>query len=293
MMMGTQLLKDKVAVVTGGGRGIGRAIAMSLAEEGSKVVVNAFSPDAGSADKTVKDILDKGGRAVAWYGDIAEFEVAEKLIQTAVDNFGGMHILVNNAGMSGSCLPWDMSEQEWDRMIKVHLYGTFNCTRHACHKMMEQRWGRIVNCTSGSWLSRAGACHYAAAKAGIVGFTRAIAMDLEEYGVTCNAYHPYAKTDLMGPQTIYTVEQRYKQGKINKEEYEWQRNPPSPDSVGPFVAYLASEQAAGVNGKVFYVSGGKVALYTEPVRKKTIFKEEGYWSPEELIEQFPSLMSDD
>ena len=168
-------------------------------------------------------------------------------------------------------MPWEMSEEEWDRMISIHLKGTINCTRHVCSLMKEQIWGRIINCTSGSWISRSGGCHYAAAKAGIVGFTRAIAMDMDEYGVTCNAYHPYAKTDLLGTHVSYLVEQRFNLGKIDREEYEWQLNPPGPEGVGPFVVYLASEEAAGLNGKIFYVSGGKIALYSEPERKKTIF----------------------
>lgn len=291
--MGKGLLQDKVAVVTGGGRGIGKAIALSLAEEGAKVLVNALRPGAGTADITVQEIHQMGGQALAFYGDISDFEQARKLIQTAVGNFGGVHVLVNNAGISGSGMPWDMSEKDWDRMMNVHLKSTFNCTRHGCGLMKEQGWGRIINCTSGSWISRAGACHYAAAKAGIVGFTRAVAMDMGEYGVTCNAYHPFAKTDLLGPQTVFTVEQRFKLGKIDREEYEWQRNPPGPEGVGSLIAFLATDQAAHINGKIFYVSGGKVALYAEPQRKKAILKKQGIWSVDELIEQMPQLFENE
>jgi 3-oxoacyl-[acyl-carrier protein] reductase len=197
---------------------------------------------------------------------------------------------VNNAGVSGGkVMAWEITPDQWDEMIAIHLRGTFNCTRHVCPLMKAQQWGRIINCTSGSWISRAGGCHYAAAKAGIVGFTRAIAMDMAEFRVTCNAYHPFAKTDMLGPQMAYLVEQRYKQGKIDREEYEWQANPPGPEGVGPFVAYLASEDAAGINGKIFYVSGGKVALYSEPERKRTIFKKEGIWSAPELQSEIPRL----
>lgn len=285
-------LQGKVAIVTGAGRGIGRAIALSLAAEGSRVVVNALRPGAGTADLTVEKIHQMGGQAVAFYGDVSAFDLARRLIGTALDKFGSIHILVNNAGISGRGMPWEMAEEDWDRMMNVHLKSTFNCTRHVCNLMKEQRWGRIINCTSESWIRRAGACHYAAAKAGIVGFTRAIAMDMGEYGVTCNAYHPYAKTDMLGPQTTFTVERRYQLGMIDKEEYEWQKKPPGPEGVGPFVAYLATDQAAHINGKIFYVSGGKVGLYSEPVRKKMI-KKEGIWSVEELIGQIPSLISDE
>jgi NAD(P)-dependent dehydrogenase (short-subunit alcohol dehydrogenase family) len=289
--MSESLLKGKVAVVTGGGRGIGKAIAIAAAKAGAKVVVNAVNQKAGHGGNTVNEIILMGGQAVVGYGDVSDFEQSKELIQTALSNFGRIDILVNNAGISGGKrMPWEMSEEEWDRMISIHLKGTFNCTRQVCSLMKEQRWGRIINCTSGSWISRSGGCHYAAAKAGIVGFTRAVAMDMVEYGVTCNAYHPFAKTDMLGDQMASLVEKRFKLGKIDREEYEWQLKPPGPEGVGPFVVYLASEEAAGINGKIFYVSGGKIAVYSEPERKKTIFKKEGIWTVEELREQGPKLL---
>lgn len=290
-MHGESLL-NKVAVVTGGGRGIGRAIALSLAREGARVVVNALRPATGSAEKTARDIVGTGREARSHYGDVGNFDVACELIDVAVRGFGRVDILVNNAGMAGSGMPWDITEADWDRMIDSHLKGAFNCTRHVAGFMKAQCWGRIINCTSGSWISRAGACHYAAAKAGIVGFTRAIAMDLAAYGVTCNAFHPYAKTELMGPQTLYTVTERYRQGKIDREEYEWQSNPPGPEGVGPLISYLASPAAEAITGKVFYVSGGKVAIYSEPVRLRTIHKTDSIWSVAELAERMPSLVAE-
>lgn len=284
------LLAGKVAVVTGGGRGIGREIALSLAREGASVVVNALRPASGSAQATASDIARMGAGSLAHYGDVADFGIARELVDMAVRGFGSVDILVHNAGISGSGMPWDISEADWDRMIAVHLKAAFNCTRHVAPLMMERRWGRIIHCTSGSWINRAGACHYAAAKAGIVGLTRGVAMDMAPYGVTCNAYHPLAKTDMTGPQTYYTIEQRFKQGKIDREEYEWQKNLPGPEGVGPLVAYLATPQAAGITGKVFYVSGGKVALYSEPVRARTIHKPGDIWSVAELAERMPALM---
>ncbi len=284
-----KFLRDRVAVVTGARRGIGRIIALSLAKEGAKVVVNDIEAVDRRAEETVREIIDLGGSAIFHCGDVSNFEQARKLIGIAVEKFGRIDILVNNAGIAGHGMPWDISENDWDRMIDVHLKGTFNCTRHASGRMRDQKWGRIINCTSGSWVSRAGACHYAAAKSGIVGFTRAVAMDMGEHRVTCNAYHPYARTDMTGPQSVIMVETRFKLGKIDKEEYEWQRNPPGPEGIGPFVCYLASEAAAGVNGKIFYVSGGKIGIYPDPVRKKTILKEAGYWEVKELIEIMPQL----
>ena len=290
--MGEGPLGGKVAIVTGAGRGIGREIALSLAREGAHVVAGALRAAAGFAEATARDITGMGGTALAHYGDVADFEVARELVEAAIRAFGRVDILVNNAGISGSGMPWDLSEADWDRMIAIHLKGTFNCTRHVAGHMKEQGWGRIINCTSGSWISRAGACHYAAAKAGIVGFTRAIAMDMASCGVTCNAYHPFAKTDLLGPQTRYTVEQRFRQGKIDREEFEWQSSPPGPEGVGPVIAYLASPAAAGITGKVFYVSGGKLAIYSEPVRRRTIHKAGAIWSVAELVERVPGLLEE-
>ena len=289
--MADMILRDKVSVVTGAGRGIGRAIAQSLAAEGSKVVVNALRQSDGYADATAKDIISEGGQAIACYADVSDFEQAKKLVQAAIDAYGKIDILVNNAGITGWRMPWDMPEEDWDKVISVNLKGTFNCTRHACGLMKEQRRGRIINCTSGSWIRRAGACHYAAAKAGIVGFTRAVAIDMAEFGVTCNAYAPYARTDMSSPRTLQMFEQTYKLGKIDREEYEWGMNPPGPEGVGPLIAFLASDRSSSISGKVFYVSGGKIALYSEPVRRKTIFKKEGIWSVSELMDQVPGLLS--
>lgn len=282
-----KLLKDKVAVVTGSGRGIGRAIALSLAAEGAKVVVNGRDREGGHADATAQKAREGGGEAIAYYADVSNFEQAGKLIQSAVDAFGRVDILVNNAGITGWKMPWEMVEEDWDKVVNISLKGTFNCTRHACGLMKEQKWGRIINCTSESWISRAGACHYAAAKAGIVGFTRAVAIDLSPYGVTCNAYAPYAKTDMSSPRTLALFETKFKLGKMNREEYEWGINPPGPEGIGPLIAYLASDQASYINGKVFYASGGKIALYSEPVKVKTILKKQGIWSVQELREQIP------
>jgi NAD(P)-dependent dehydrogenase (short-subunit alcohol dehydrogenase family) len=285
--MSEKPLKCKVALVTGAGRGIGKAIATSLAAEGSKVVVNARNHEGGHAEATAREIREAGGRAIAHYADVTDFEQARKLTQAALDAFGKLDILVNNAGVTGWKMPWEMSEEDWDKVISVSLKGTFNCTRHACGFMKEQRCGRIINCTSESWISRAAACHYAAAKAGVVGFTRAVAIDLAPYGVTCNAYAPYAKTDISGPRTIALIETKYKLGKISREDYEWGINPPGPEGIGPLIAYLASDQASYINGKVFYASGGKIALFSEPVKVKTILKKLGIWSVQELAEEIP------
>lgn len=292
--MNSSLLKDRVAIVTGSGKGIGRAIALSLAKEGAKVVTNSRRPGTagGDAEGTARKIEEIGGQAVAHYGDVSDFEQARKLIQTVLDNFGSIHILVNNAGVfGGKVAPWEMSETEWDRIISIHLKGTFNCTRHVCGIMKKQGSGRIINCTSGAWIGRSGGCHYAAAKAGIVGFTQAIARQMGGCGVTSNAYHPYAKTKMLGRDAFFMIEERFRLGEIDKEEYEWQLNPPSPDAVGPLITYLCSDESGSITGKVFYVSGGKIAIYSEPERKQMIIKREGYWTINELREEMPRLIN--
>jgi len=260
---------------------------LSLAAEGSKVVVNARNREGGHADAAAQKIREAGGQAIAHYADVADFKQAGDLIRAANDAFGKVDILVNNAGITGWKMPWDMTEEDWDRVVSISLKGTFNCTRHACGAMKERGWGRIINCTSESWIARSAACHYAAAKAGIVGFTRAVAIDLGAFGVTCNAYAPYAKTDMSSPRTIEMIESRYKLGKMSREDYEWGINPPGPEGIGPLIAYLASNHASYINGKVFYASGGKIALYSEPARVKTILKKQGIWSVQELKEQIP------
>ncbi|MFC1929753.1 SDR family NAD(P)-dependent oxidoreductase [Chloroflexota bacterium] len=287
-------LKNRVAIVTGSGRGIGKEIALALAREGARVVVNDLKPGipGGDADTTTKEIVDMGGQATAFYCDVANFEKTKKLIQTAIDSFGRIDILVNNAGILMPRMIWDMSEEDWDKVINVHLKGSFNCIRHASVLMKNNKWGRMINSTSGSWLGTPGMCNYGSAKAGIVGLTRSVARDLGRYGVTCNAFHPMALTRLVvGPGTSDILEQRYKIGQITKEQYERAKRSPMPpaEAVGPLVTYLASQEASNINGQVFYVAGGHIAIYSEPVRKYSIHKssELGLWTLEELEEQIP------
>ena len=148
-------LKDRVAIVTGSGQGIGRAIAVALAEEGAMVVTNNRRPDTpgGDAETTAKQITDMGGQAVPFFGSVSDFELAGKLIQAAVDKFGRLDILVNNAGTDRPHMVWNMTEEEWDICVDSFLKGTFNCTRFACGVMREQKWGRIMNTTSTAWLA--------------------------------------------------------------------------------------------------------------------------------------------
>ena len=286
-------LKDKVAIVTGSGQGIGSAIALALAQEGAKVVTNnrRQGTEGGDAETAARQITDIGGQAVPFFGSVSDFETAGKLIQTAVDKFGRLDILVNNAGADRPHMIWNMTEEEWDISVDSYLKGAFNCSRFACGLMREQKWGRIINTTSTAWLGTVGHCNYGAAKAGIVGLTRAVARETGRYGVTCNAYAPTASTRFSASEEIQEgFKKRYESGLMTKERYEELTNLPDPMTLTPFLVYLCTDEAADINGQVFDVTGGNIAIYSEPVKLKSIDKKEGLWTIEELIEQVPKVL---
>ena len=292
-------LKGKAAVVTGAGRGIGRGVALALAEEGAKVVVNDLGGavdgsgiSQAPADEVVAEIRQKGGEAVANYNSVAEYDEAEKIIKACVDNFGKIDILVNNAGILRDRMIFNMTPEEWDTVIKVHLYGTFNCTRHACVYMRQQRSGRIISMSSSSGLiGNPGQANYGAAKAGIAGFTRVVARDLGRYGITANAIGPGAMTRMVqgvpdsarqkkAAAGIATATTSRPIGTIAKE----------PEDVAPIVVYLCTDAASDVNGQVFGASGGRIALHTHPVEIRSIHKI-GRWTLDELEEIAPQSIT--
>jgi len=286
-------LTGKVAVITGSGQGIGRAIALAMAREGAGVVTNSRKPGTagGDAESTANAIMDEHGQAVAFYGDVSKYAEAEKLIKMAIDRFGRIDILVNNAGADAPHMIWNMTEEEWDLALNSYLKGTFNTSRFACALMREQKWGRIINTTSTAWLGTVGHCNYGAAKAGIVGLTRSVAREMGRYGVTCNAYAPTASTRFSAsPEIQAGFKKRFEAGLMTKERYEELSNLPAPETVTPFLVYLCTEAAADINGQVFDVTGGSVARYSEPVKIKEIKKEHGVWTVEELIAQVPGLL---
>jgi len=274
------ILKDKVAVITGSGRGIGRGIAKLMAEEGAKVVVNDLGgagdgtgSSRGPADEVVEEIRAAGGTAVANYDSVATVEGGQRIIQTALDNFGRLDIVVNNAGILRDRMIFNMTEEEWDAVIAVHLKGHFCVTKPASIIFRQQRSGRIINFSSTSGLiGNAGQANYGAAKAGIAGFTRVIARDLGKYGVTANVIAPAAATRLVATIPGVSLDSL-----------------PHPDDVAPMVVFLASDDAANVNGQTFYVSGGIISLYSNPGPVKTITKN-GRWTAEEIARIFPSTL---
>ena len=240
---------DKVAVVTGGSRGIGRAIALRLAQGGAKVVVN-YRSNEEAADEVVAQIKAAGGEAVPVQADVSQVADAQALVNAAKEAFGRIDILVNNAGTTRDTLLLRMSEDDWDIVIDTNLKGTFNCIKAVSRLMMRQRYGRIVNVASVAGLSgNAGQANYASAKAGVIGLTKTVAKELGGRQITCNAIAPgLVPTDLTAdlPQDMVDLAVgRTPLGRIGTVE-----------DMAAAVAYLASEEAGFVTGQVLAVDGG-------------------------------------
>jgi NAD(P)-dependent dehydrogenase (short-subunit alcohol dehydrogenase family) len=290
----SDLCKDRVAIVTGAGRGIGRGYALSLAEAGARVVVNDLGgardgtgADVGPAQQVVDEIKAMGGDAIVNGDDVSDFDAAGRMIQSAIDQWGRLDVVVNNAGILRDRMLTNMTEAEWDAVIKVHLKGTFAPAHHAAKywreraKAGETNDARLINTTSVSGIfGNPGQTNYGAAKAGIAGFTIIAAQELGRYGVTVNAISPGALTRLT--EDLNPNRPEPKPGEFN---------PGDPDNIAPLCTWLASPESHNVTGRVFIVGGGTISVAEGWRRGPTIDKGDR-WDPTELAPVVEKLVAD-
>ena len=243
-------LENRIAVVTGGGRGIGRAIAHELARRGAAVIVN----DKSGESVVCSEIQDAGGKAGCFKADVSDFGEAQGLIKYTLDTFGDLHILVNNAGITRDGLILTMSEQDWDSVLAVNLKGTFNCSKAAVKHMIRKRYGRIICIASvAGQMGNAGQTNYASSKAGMIGFAKSLAREVASRNITVNALAPgFVDTDIlkaMAPETLEAAVKMVPLGRKGKQE-----------KIAYAAAFLASDQAAYITGQVLEVDGGMAMM---------------------------------
>lgn len=288
-----RLLEGKVAVVTGAGRGIGRAHAMRLASYGARVVVNdpgvatdGSPTEERPAEEVVGEIVGAGGEAVADTNDISAYEGGAGAVQRALDTWGELHVLVNNAGIGRPHMVFNMSDAEWDDVLRVHLTGTFSTTRHACRwwrsesKSGRGGYGRIVNTSTGLLVyGGAGQSNYVAAKAGVAAFTDAVATEMAPYGVTANVLFPSAQTRLAGLG--------WRIGRSRERESSF--DPTDPVHVAEMVCYLASPAAGWISGQCLQVRGGVVEHIESWRVSRTVERHDAGWTAPELAAEMPRM----
>ncbi|MFP3566456.1 SDR family NAD(P)-dependent oxidoreductase [Paraburkholderia sp. SIMBA_030] len=278
----SKLLEGKVALVTGGGRGVGRGIALALAAAGASVVVNDLGAGLDGSPESERPALDViaaiealGGRAVADGGSVADWAAAQAMVRAAVDAFGRIDIVVNNAGILRDAIFHRMTEQEFDDVVSVHLKGCFNVSRAAAPYFKEQGGGSFVHMTSTSGLiGNVGQANYSAAKLGIAALSKSIAIDMQKFGVRSNAVAPFAWTRMVDSIPNETAEQKRRVDSLKKL---------LPERVAPFVVALCADAASDVTGQVFGVRNNEIHLFSQPRPIRNAHRGEG-WTPESVID---------
>jgi NAD(P)-dependent dehydrogenase (short-subunit alcohol dehydrogenase family) len=288
------LLAGRVAVVTGAGRGIGRATALELARQGAAVVVNdvgvetdGSGRDASLAARVAAEIEAAGGRAAASADSVAEWAGAERIIRTALDRFGAVDVLVNNAGLSAGAPLWELEPALFERVVASHLHGSFHCMRAAVPHMKEKRWGRIVNLVSRAGIIGVpGNAAYGAGKGGVFGLTNVASRDLAPFGITVNAVNPSATDTRMVARAVEAG--RAAGGEAARRAENLAAAMQRPEDVAVLIAALCSEAAARINGQVFFVAKSRVGLFA-PLTLAQSRDKDGPWSAEELAKELGSF----
>ena len=293
-------LEGRVAIVTGAGRGIGASVAKLMAEEGASVVVNDLGgsvdgtgDSSAPAEQVAQEIRTAGGSAVSNFDSVAEFDTAAKIVQSAIDNFGRIDVVCHVAGILRDRMVFNMTEEEWDGVLQVHLYGAFNMVRNAVPHMINQNYGRIVLFSSGSGLGSSGQANYSAAKEGMVGFARSLAKELAEYDISINAVYPGAATRMTATVPDSTRELRAAATAPAATQMATQgapiEGPPEsrdPENNAPKTVYLCSEAGGAITGQVIGTSGWPMTLYSPRHVVKSIHKN-GRWTLDELDDLIP------
>ena len=280
MTTATGMVQGKVVVITGAGGGIGRDFALAFAREGAKVVVNDIGASvsgeggsAGPAQAVVNEIQALGGEAVANTDSVSEALAAGKIIQTALDSFGRVDVVVNNAGILRDRFFHKMSVDEWDAVIKVHLYGAYHVSRAAATHFKEQNSGNYIHMTSTSGLiGNFGQANYSAAKLGIMALSKSIALDMQKFNVRSNCIAPFAWSRMIGSIPTDTPEQQARVDKIKQM---------TPAKIAPLAVCLASDASADTNGQVFAVRNNEIFLISQPRPVRSVQRSEG-WTPQSI-----------
>jgi NAD(P)-dependent dehydrogenase (short-subunit alcohol dehydrogenase family) len=287
-MTTTNMLDGKVIVVTGAGGGIGRDIALLAGAHGARVVVNDIGAslagqgkDSGPAEHVAAEIRSAGGQAIANLDSVAEAEGARGIVRAAVDAFGRLDGLVNTAGILRDGFFHKMTDEEWDRVLKVHLYGSFNVSRAAAPVFKEQQSGSLVHMTSTSGLiGNLAQANYSAAKLGIVGLSKSIALDMHRSNVRSNCIAPFAWSRMISSIKVDSPEQQERVARLQQM---------TPAKVAPLAVYLLSDQAKAVTGQIFSVRNNEISLFSQPRPLRSVQRGEG-WTPEQIAEHaMPAL----